>query len=142
MSHTHELAWAAGFFDGEGFVSIQKRQTKYKEKTYVGYYLRIGINHVAPEPLQEIHRLFGGTLTFSDKVVGNRKPRWRWQTNCGNAASTLKQLMPYLKNKNKVASIGLDLHATIGSHGEGVSEGTLKLREDLKTKLIHLNSLD
>ena len=54
MSRTHEVCWAAGFFDGEGYITIQERG----HKDYVGFYLRIGVNHVAIEPLLELQRLF------------------------------------------------------------------------------------
>ena len=51
MSVAHEVAWAAGFFDGEGYVTIQYGYTKSPNgKRYHRHTLRIGINHVAPEP--------------------------------------------------------------------------------------------
>ena len=34
MSRTHDVAWAAGFFDGEGYVTIQRRVSKYKDNVY------------------------------------------------------------------------------------------------------------
>lgn len=138
MSRTHEVAWAAGFFDGEGYVNIQKRS----HKKYTGYYLRIGINHVAPEPLYEMQRLFGGTVVKTEKVIGNRKPRHRWVTSTANAANTLKQMMPYLKNKNKVAAVALDFQATLSSRGCVVPPETQEKRAHYKTELRRLNSLD
>ena len=33
MSRSHELAWAAGFIDGEGFVTIGKRNMKRELQT-------------------------------------------------------------------------------------------------------------
>lgn len=143
MSVAHEISWAAGFFDGEGFVSIQKRKHVYKTgKTYTGHYLRIGINHVAPEPLQEMQRLFGGTLSKSEKVVGNRKPRWRWQMNCSLAADALKRMLPYFKNKNKAAELGLELHNSMSNSTKELKEELIIYRELLKEKLINLNAQD
>lgn len=140
MSHTHELSWAAGFFDGEGFVNIQKRN----HKKYTGYYLRIGINHVAPEPVIEMLRLFGGSLVKQDenKVSGNRKPRHRWITSTSNAALALKQMLPYMKNKNIVAALALDFQQTIGPHGQQVSDEVQQKRIDIKAEIQLRNSLD
>ena len=64
MSNAHDLAWCAGFFDGEGFVTIQERKSTVKDKIYRGYYLRIGVNHVAVEPLNELYKILCRFSTF------------------------------------------------------------------------------
>lgn len=140
MSRTHKLSWAAGFFDGEGYVVIQKRS----HPKYTGYYLRIGINHVAIEPLLEMQRLFGGTIQKQDSstVVGNRKPRHRWVTSTGNAGETLKQMLPYMHNKTKVAGLALDFQATMGLRAVKTSDETQAQREWFKSEITRLNSLD
>jgi hypothetical protein len=140
MSRTHEVAWAAGFFDGEGFISIQVRSSE----KYEGHYLRIGVNHVAPEPLCELQRLFGGTVVPDKRPpIGNRKPRHRWVTSTSNAAEALKQMMPYFKNKNKVAEVALNFQATVQSNSEyHISDETLQLRRECAAELKRLNSLD
>lgn len=141
MSRTHRIAWAAGFFDGEGYVNIQKRS----HPKYVGHYLRIGINHVAPEPLREMMSLFGGTVVLDrSEVKGNRKPRHRWVTSTKNAADALKQMMPYFQNKSNVAEIALDFQTTINNsnRGSGVTDDVLEYRCWCKDQIQHLNSLD
>lgn len=140
MSHTHEISWAAGFFDGEGYINIQKRSHPF----YIGYYLRIGINHVAPEPVMEMQRLFGGTLVKQKKesVTGNRKPRYKWVTGTANAANALKQMLPYMKNKNRVAALALDFQHTIGPRGKLTSNEIQLFREKTKDEIQRLNSLD
>ena len=142
MSYTHELSWAAGFFDGEGFITIQERN----HPNYIGYYLRIGINHVAPEPIMEMHRIFGGTITKQnpEKVVGNRKVRYRWQMGTSAAALALKKMMPYFKNKNKVAALALDFQETIKNEYKrvGVPSNIQEKRQWFKAEITKLNSLD
>jgi hypothetical protein len=140
MSRTHEVCWAAGFFDGEGYITIQKRG----HKNYIGHYLRIGINHVAIEPLLEMQRLFGGNISEQnpEKVIGNRKPRHGWNLSTSKASETLKQLLPYLRNKNKVAALALDFQETIQSNKQKIPDSVVELRESLKTKITALNSLD
>ena len=143
MSRAHDLAWAAGFFDGEGYVTIGRRATKYRDKVYNGHYLRTGINHVRPEPLYEMQRLFGGKITQQPAkgVVGNRKQRHQWKLSTSAAAEMLEQLMPYLRNKQQEAQIGLDFNATMQSHGKQVSEETHAIREEFKQRLEHVNLL-
>lgn len=144
MSVAHEVAWAAGFFDGEGYVTIQHGYTLHKNgKRYYRHTLRIGINHVAIEPLLEMQRLFGGKINKQNpnSVQGNRKPRHQWLLNCSNAAEALKRMMPYFRNKQQAAEIGLELQNTMGTTKE-VPVEVYELRSKLKEKLMHLNALD
>jgi len=142
MSHTHDVSWAAGFFDGEGYITIQER---YHPK-YLGYYLRIGINHVASEPLIEMQRIWGGKIEYQnpDVVVGNRKPRGRWTASTSQAAQILREMMPFFRNKHKVAAIALDFQSTIKDEYKhsGVPEDVQAQRRWYKTEIIRLNSLD
>lgn len=143
MSRAHDLAWCAGFFDGEGYVTIQRRTSKYKDKVYHSHYLRIGINHVAPEPLLEMSRVFGGKIKLDDyNIVGNRKPRHIWMLSCTQAESALTQMMPYFKNKNKAAELGLELQQTMSKSKENIGEDKHLYRELLKQELQTLNSLN
>lgn len=140
MSRTHEVAWAAGFFDGEGFITIQKRG----HKNYVGHYLRIGVNHVAIEPLLQLQKLFGGNIRKQkqETVVGNRHARHQWTLSTSAAAEAIKQMMPYFHNKNNVGALALDFQATVGKTGQKVSEENLILRENFKLEITRQNSLD
>ena len=145
MSRTHDVAWATGFFDGEGFVTIQQRNSKAKSgKRYTSYYLRIGINHVAPEPLQEMLRIFGGTIRQQTKhtVVGNRKQRWSWQLSCNQAKEALVQMMPYFRNKSNVAELGIELQNTMSSTKKQTSDEINLYRALLKDKIQSLNKMD
>lgn len=146
MSKSHRLAWAAGFFDGEGYVNIQRRSTNKNGKHYSGYYLRIGINHVAIAPLFEMQSLFGGTIEkqSAESVVGNRKQRHRWVTSTQNAANALIQLLPYLKNKNEVVEKALEFQETMQREGKTirVPEEITNLRQNLKVQITALNARD
>ena len=109
MNTKETLIWAAGFFDGEGFVTIQVRGGKDK-----GHYLRIGVNHVNPAPLYVIQTLFGGVVREQKKApTGNRKRRHEWGISCKKAEAALRKLMPYLVNKQHAAKAGLALQDTM-----------------------------
>lgn len=140
MSKAHDLAWAAGFFDGEGFVTIQRRSYR----GYKSHYLRVGINHVNPEPLYKFQKLFGGTVRAQnpDKVVGNRKQRHSWSTSCKKAKEALIQMAPYFVNKNEVASLGIDLQNSISGSTSPTPEELYNYRESIKQEIMRLNALD
>ncbi len=143
MSNAHDLAWCAGFFDGEGFVTIQERKSIVKDKIYRGYYLRIGVNHVAVEPLEELQRLLGGTIRKQLGIpVGNRHLRHSWQMSCQQAREALIKMMPYFRNKQEVATLGIELQNTMGNRGERTTEALQLLRAMLKQKISTLNAKD
>lgn len=144
MSNAHKLAWCAGFFDGEGFVTIQKRNSKVNGKYYESFYLRIGINHVKIDPLLEMQRILGGTIRKQNpnKVIGNRKQRHSWQLSCSQAKEALIQMMPYFKNKQEVAELGIELQNTMGNMGQRTTEDIQLYRSMLKDLISTLNAKD
>lgn len=137
MSKSHELAWAAGFFDGEGWIKIQKRGGKY-----LGFYLRIGINHVKIDPLKKIQSIFGGAIRRDEKVTGNRKIRHVWTLSTKQAEQALVTMLPYMANKNSVTELALEFQNTVGKHGDKISDDIQLLRFLLADKIKYLNSLD
>lgn len=144
MSRAHELAWCAGFFDGEGFVTIQKRNSKVNGKYYQSFYLRIGINHVNPQPLYEIQRILGGTIRQQSEhtIVGNRHRRHSWQLSCQQAKEGLIQMMPYFRNKTEVAELGIELQNTMSKSKKKTSDEIFTIRSQLKERITLLNAKD
>lgn len=148
MSKTHQIAWAAGFFDGEGYITIQERMKLAKNgKKYLSHSIYIGINHVAKEPLTEMYELFGGWLKYTETVQQkdgcNRKGRWEWRINGPRVREILKQLIPYSKNKNKAMEIAFEFLNTYPENKTtSVPDETKELRSSLRKKLILINSLD
>ena len=144
MSNAHKLAWCAGFFDGEGFVTIQKRNSKINGKQYESFYLRIGINHVKIDPLLEMQKILGGTIRKQnpDKVIGNRKQRHSWQMSCSQAKEALIQMMPYFKNKQEVAELGIELQNTMQRDKKKTTDELTLYRASLKDLISTLNAKD
>jgi hypothetical protein len=145
MDRKLKLAWAAGFFDGEGYVGTSKRSSKYKDKQYESLYVRIGINHVAPEPLEEMIALFGGNLRKQDesKVVGNRKPRHQWKITTDKAIIALREMLPYMKNKQYVASLAIDFQDTMScerTRWGKLPEDVIKKRQEIREEIIKVNA--
>lgn len=143
MSRSHDIAWAAGFFDGEGYVTINKR---LQQKKYIIHSTFVGVNHVAPEPLYEMARLFGGIVVLDQHSLKQssdghkRHPRYRWKICSQKAKEALVTMMPYFRNKQKAAEIGI---ALVNTQNNGpVTDDVLAERDVLWQKLIELNSRD
>jgi hypothetical protein len=96
-----EIAWAAGFLEGEGSF------------TWQGKYFKISAVQVDNEPLRRLLRYFGGSIREeSGRRAGGdsyqRQPSFRW-TLCGNAALEVgSTLRPWLSARRQARIPDLD----------------------------------
>ncbi len=122
-----ELAWAAGFFDGEGsvFVSRQKHVRHAAEpgrtpgKVYPVTSPCVSVSQVEPEPLARFARAVGGR-----KPTGPYKPRgprsnpyYRWDAvGRPSVHRVLSLLWPYLSEpkRRQARRVWADLEASRG----------------------------
>ncbi len=143
MSKSHRLAWAAGFIDGDGHITVQRRNSKVNGKQYKGHYLRVGACQASLAPLEELQKLFGGKISEKNSGLNregyNRKQQWMWNVSTSEAAEALKQLLPFLIHKRQVALMALQFQETMGTT-KRVSEETFALRETLKESIASVNA--
>lgn len=88
-----DIAWAAGFFEGEGHV---KAVVRGRSKSYIS----IDVSQVYREPLDKLQELFGG------KVYGpygpyatNKQAYFLYTAYNTKAVNALTLMMPYLFRK-------------------------------------------
>lgn len=117
-----QLAYIGGFFDGEGMVTINPRQSEY--------YLMIRVSNNNEEPLRYIRSVLGCGNVRIIEPKGNRSMSYIWQCFGLEAAGVLEQLLPYLRVKKELASLGIALvYTPVGK------------REDIANKIYEVNSL-
>lgn len=147
LSDNEQLAWVAGFMDGESCVSINRQKVNRTTKaggavTYFGYSLGIAISQKKPEPLEIIHRLFGGHF-FSYKSRG--VTYWRWQHWGPGALACLEQVYPYLVVKREIAGVCMQFQEEMTNWNRefgrnGYPEWIIKAREEFWMKARVLNA--
>lgn len=104
-----ELAWAAGFFDGEGSVFVNRRKSvaKYRANpirydiTSVG----LAVCQVDIRPLRRFRAAIGAERAISGPYPTTRKPYWRW--SCEGRPSVLgvlETLWPFLSEPKREQS--------------------------------------
>jgi hypothetical protein len=88
---SHELAWAAGFFDGEGWSSCVNNTGKNPS-------LVIGVNQVCYRTLSRFADAVEIGNTFGPYQPGNpnAKPQYAWKATGYKAVVILDKLWPYL----------------------------------------------
>ena len=81
---TLDIAWAAGFIEGEGSF-VRKKVTAVQ---------------VNPQPVEKLKELFGGSLTYRTRVKP-RQPYYRWQIHGARALGFAFTIYPFLSDKRK-----------------------------------------
>jgi hypothetical protein len=101
------LAWAAGFFDGEGCVLVSER------KNQTVYQLFVSITQQNPTALHLLKQRFGGSVTPDrTATVGYERKRgavlcWRWKSTSGVAHEFLAAIEPFVVVKADQVRVAL-----------------------------------
>jgi len=95
-----DIAWAAGFLDGEGCFYMQKN----KQRGNYYWTPSLTAEQADLRPLEKLQELFGGTIYTRPSRGENRRPTWAWRLG-GNEklAFVLAELEPYLIVKKEKA---------------------------------------
>ena len=123
-----EKAYAAGFFDGEGSVSIAKPRSRR------GYAVQLAIGQKDSRPLTWLQSIWGGSI----RSFGSNA--FLWETSSAGAGRFLTDIFPYLKVKQEVAALALEMQAT-KNHALRATPEYLTVCETIRLKVINLNAL-
>lgn len=99
MSRRDSVIWAAGFLDGEGCISIIRRN-KHKDKIVEHYSLQITVFQNIKDPLDVLAALFEGS-------VRRRDSGWIWLLTGRATISALEELIPFLLVKRTQAEAAI-----------------------------------
>lgn len=99
MTEDQELAYLAGFFDGEGSVGVYGSASR-------SYHLRASVGGTDERSIRRFMAHFGGTVSFEPKK-NNWRPVWKWAVTGREAKVALRALMPFLSVKREQAALAL-----------------------------------
>lgn len=98
MATPIELAYLAGFLDGEGSISIGRhRKTKPNRKPQ--YRLHVLIVNTHHETLKSIQRVFGGNFMIRTSLPAHIKPQGYLRWSGVWAVQLLRAILPYVRTK-------------------------------------------
>lgn len=141
------LAWAAGFFDGEGCVEIShhcgsKRKLSRGSVYFYSrdnYSMSVTVSQCEQSPILLFVEAFGGHMCQIHRPKQNIRHRdiWTWRCNSAEAESFLRLVLPSLVVKRQQAEIALEFRATFGANprSAGISEETRSARRAFQSKL-------
>lgn len=103
-----DIRYAAGLFDGEGYIRISRQQLK-QFKTHVRYQLFVGMAMTDPRALVQFGKEFGGSLCWgSPRKNPIHKPLHFWTVSSLNARLFLERVRPYLIVKAEQADLAIE----------------------------------
>jgi hypothetical protein len=86
---TFDLAYFAGFFDGEGCVAAYR-------KKYV-----VSLTNTDVRPLKQVQALWGGAISTQVDRPGAVRDIWRWQIYGQKSRPFLEAIRPYVRLKGE-----------------------------------------
>jgi hypothetical protein len=137
-----EIAWAAGFLDGEGSFLI----SRVKSKSPAASVLHRPFISVAqtgdPEGLRRLKRLFRGHVVQATRKTSAGRTFFMWRLDSARELRrAIPKLLPYLTVKRAEAEVVLELAQRIAPRAVGpkrLAETEIAAREVLARKLLAL----
>lgn len=121
-----ELAYFAGFFDGEGMVAIYPRK-------YVA-----ALANTDVRPLQRAQEIWGGYICSqnADTRPAAIRDLWRWQIYGHNARAFLEDIRPYVILKSEQIDVYLEALAVVPTYrGQKYGPGDKEIIQSASQRL-------
>jgi hypothetical protein len=136
-----KLAYCAGFFDGEGSISIHYSMRDHKGgKVYARWQEEVKVTQLAREPLDLFTELFGGYVYETEHYTakGEHHYRFDWKLTSRKAHEFLEVIVPLLILKKQEAEIAIEFGKTFyASCDRGGTRNGLKPEVFEERKKLH-----
>lgn len=132
MSNELELAYLAGFWDGEGSFGI------YWHKGTSRHYGVVQMSNTDHKIVQTFEERFGGTVhLYGHKGKQNRHWHWSLNASTNKIRKFLQAMTPYLRQKKEEAEVLMEFCDTIGvkHKGHAVPPEVIKCRSKLAARI-------
>ncbi len=109
------LAYCAGVIDSDGTIGIKRLTYNMRvrgDATAPIYKVRICVRQVEHHAVELLKETFGGTIRVN-KGQGNGRNLFQWEVTDRIAGAALKDLIPYLRIKQRQAQNGLAMRALV-----------------------------
>lgn len=124
MADELELAYFAGFFDGEGSVGM------YEHGRYV-----VNVANTDVRPLARAKELWGGHLNLQGKQKYSVRDLWHWNLYGHFARPFLEDIRPYSRLKAEQIDVYLDALSHVPTRGQRRRAGADAAIREASTRL-------
>jgi hypothetical protein len=141
-----DIAYIAGLFDGEGYITIRKQHKTDKRKSGTSYIVVIGVVNKDIHVLSWLKNIYGGYIYEKARYSKKHAPTFEWVLMQRQACSKmLADILPFTKIKIKQVQLAQDFLSLGFIKKSGVwptfnaLPEELALRDAYKEKLSLLN---
>ncbi len=101
----HDVGWAAGFIEGEGYVGYIEQVRNGKPYGR----LKLNVCQVYREPLDKLAEVLGVGKVRGPygPYTGNRQPHYQYSANGQEAVYAINKVLPYLFHKGEQAVVAV-----------------------------------
>jgi len=106
----HDVGWAAGFFEGEGYIGFNYSLNKIYNRTYPR--LVLSVSQVYREPLDKLKEVLivGSVRGPYGPYSTTRQAYYQYQTSGDKAVLAIELMLPYLLAKGDQARKAMELY--------------------------------
>lgn len=136
-----ELAYIAGFFDGEGSITIHHNCKPSPRGKNPNHTLQVSIGNTDPSVVEWIHRHFGGNLAYRTETRANHRSTVQWFARAKIGADFLIWIIPFLRMKRAQAEIAIEFQMSKsgGYRKKQLSDIEVSIREGQREQIRALN---
>lgn len=134
-----DKAYAAGFFDGEGHITIAFMSAKARTRG-VTYTMRIGASQNDLAPLLWLRDRWGGSVSQVARRTAVGNATYRWVLCSRKAAGFIRDVYPWLKVKARRAEVALRFQDALFIPGK--AGHTLEYRAMLEALRVEMTGLN
>jgi hypothetical protein len=139
-----DKAYAAGFIDGEGCITVRVSPGTKNHKTWnPSMYASLTISQVDPRPLQWFQQRWGGSIRKLKRRADGRKDRdaWEWCVVGRTAQSCFEDVRDMLKVKQEPCDNAMRLSILRKARGWGnaLTADELAVQGDIRERALAIN---
>ncbi len=118
MNKALDWAYLAGFVDADGSIVVNRwLDNRYQRHRYI---TRICISNCDRQIMNWLVSEFGGSVSMANRnAPKNHRTLWRWSLSGLKARPILRNILPYLRLKQKRAELALQFIRTMRKEGGG-----------------------
>ena len=132
-----ELAYFAGYFDGEGSIGIYKHKSKSCKRGYT-FELLCQISSTEHEVIWLFREKFGGSFRSFKHKETKKKRIWMCQICSRQALKFLQRIYPFLKLKKAIAQLAIEFQSK-KKWGQNLTDEEYQYQEMMREKISFLN---
>lgn len=134
-----DLAYAAGFIDGEGCVYVRVQKRASGRPAHVPC---ITVCNTVLAPLEFLRTLFGGKIFYQRRKKACWRNVWVWTLPGSKVGPALRLLRPYLRIKGAQADVLLELVERLNPNrgGPALSDDEVAARQEITERLVAMRA--